>query len=107
MVAAAKFNQTGILLPSRDISMRRCTEQAAILAAELRRTFIADPMSCRCSIHPLSKHEPAGFVQAQLLLILHGDHRCHSAEVVVESPGCHRNLLGQLLDSLRLYVIVL
>src|SRR3990167_2464721 len=81
------------------VAQWRCTEQAAVFAAELRRAFIADPVTCRGGFQAFAEHQAPRFLQAQLLLILQGAEGGDCLEAVVQGRGAEVDLTGQVLDT--------
>ena len=59
-----------------DVAQRWRTEQAAVLATELRRTLVADLERGGRGIQALRKHQLPCFVQPQSLLELQRAHGC-------------------------------
>src|SRR3981189_1983381 len=68
---------------------RRRTELAAVLAAELRRTVIADSKSHSGDILRIGEQPGSSLLQADLLLVLDGGHRRHSSKMPVERRHAH------------------
>src|SRR3546814_8815719 len=80
---------------------RRCPEQAAVLPAELRGTVVADAMAGRGGFHPFAQHQPARFLQAQLLLELQRRHGRGRLEALVQRGWAHVRRGGEFLDAQR------
>ena len=68
-----------------DIALGRGTEQAAVLAAELRGTLVADHERRARGVVSLIQHQPPRFVQAQPLLVLKGAHRSQLTKVMMQA----------------------
>lgn len=64
------------ILPERsDVFERRQPEEAAVFAVELRRAFVADFERGTGGVHLPADEQPAGFLPAELFLILERAHR--------------------------------
>jgi NAD(P)-dependent dehydrogenase (short-subunit alcohol dehydrogenase family) len=72
----------------RDVAPGRRTEHARILAAELRRAFIAHLPGGALGVGGTHHHQVPGLKQAKLLLVLQWRHRSERLELLVE---CRRD----------------
>jgi hypothetical protein len=72
---------------ARDIALRRCAKQAAVLAAELRGAFIPHTAAGAARIEILVQHQLPCFLQTQLLLVLQRAYAREGAEMLPESRG--------------------
>ena len=82
-----------------DVALRRRAELAAVLAVELRDTFVAHARGGAAGVQRLRQHELARLLQAQLLLVLQRAHAREAAEVQAEGRGAHVRALGQLVHQ--------
>ena len=80
-------------------------EKAAVFAVELAGAFVADFEGCAGGVEAVVDHALAGYVKAQLLLILQRAHGGERAEVMVEGGDAHLRHDGQVFDTERLVVV--
>src|SRR5262245_59633471 len=71
---------------------RRRAEKPLVLATEVRGVAVPYAVSSTCGIETLAEHEPARFLEPQLLLKLDGTHRGDRSKVVVEARNAHSQL---------------
>ena len=86
-----------------DVPRRRATEKAGVLAAELRRTEIADLARRAPGVQHARQHQVSCLLQAEHLLVLQRRHVGDRLEVLVERRHAHVGQIGQVIerDGLR------
>jgi len=91
----------------RDIAVRRCAEQAAVLAAELRSAFIPHTRCRATGIEVLVQHQLPCLLQTQLLLVLQRAHARERTEMLPEGRGTHMRAIRQFVAVQRLSEVLL
>ena len=69
----------------RDVALRRCAELFFVVAAEVRWVLVADFEAGARGVEVSSEHEAAGFLQADLFLVLQRTHCRDAFEVMMEA----------------------
>src|SRR5262252_5011106 len=82
--------------PVADFTYRRIPEQPAVLAAELRRAFIADTAAYGSDIFSFVSQNAPRFLEAKLLLILQRTHAGDAAEPLMKTGNAHARPSGQV-----------
>lgn len=85
---------------------RRRTKEPLVFARDVRRIAIPHAVPGTGRIQTLAEHQPAGFLQPQLLLELQRAQRRDFSEVVVEARHAHPQRTRKLLDAHRLVEVV-
>src|SRR5690606_39233759 len=84
-----------------DIRTRRRAKHPSVLAAEMRRAFIANAIACGRRLETFPEHESSRFMQTQLLLELERRHARDLLEDVVERRLTHVHVLGEIARPQR------
>ena len=90
-----------------NVAKRWRTEQAAVLAAELRGALVADLERGSGRIQALREHQLPCFIQPQSLLELQRAHGCQRPEVMMEARDAHPAVRRQVIDTDRLREVIL
>ena len=82
--------------PGGDISAGRSSEGARVFAAELGDAYVAHVECGRLYRCVAEDHETAGFMKAELLLILKRRHSRHRLELTMKCRGTHVSRNGEV-----------
>src|SRR5215471_3085611 len=85
-----------------DVAYRRIPEEAAVLPAELRGAFVADPTADGSDIFSFVSQDAPRFLKTKLLLILQWAHPRYVAEPLMKAGRAHPRPSGQVVGSKRL-----
>ncbi len=83
------------------IAFGRQAESAFVLTIELRGIFISDVKAGLRGVHSFIQHQPASFLQSQLLLELQRAHGRGCLEMRMEARYAHVQFVGDVFDSYR------
>ena len=92
---------------ARDIALGRRSEQATVLATELRRAFVPHTPAGTARVEVLVQHQLPRFLQTQLLLVLQRAHASQGAEMLQEGRGAHVRAIRQIVPVQRLREVLL
>src|SRR5260370_5652695 len=85
----------------------RGSEHAPVLAAELRRTVVADGVADRGHVIRRCDEMDAGLLEPELFLVLQRAHRVHLSEVPVELGHAQTDVADQVVESVHPDVVAL
>jgi hypothetical protein len=98
-VPVGRDGQCSVRSHASDIALRWSAEQAAVLATELRGTFITHESPGVIGIEVLIEHQLPCLLQPQLLLELQGAGTCDRAEMLPEGGWTHMRAVGEFVHA--------
>jgi len=81
-----------------DVFRRRISEEASVLAGELRGAGVADAAARLSRVEHCGEHQAPGLLQAERFLVLQRTHAGHGFELPVKRRDAQVHEAGELPD---------
>jgi hypothetical protein len=87
-----------IMAKARNVAFWGRAELLLVIAAKVRRVFVAAAESSACSVQVFAEHQAACFLKSYLFLKLQGAHGRGRFEVMVKSQNAHSELARDVFN---------